>query len=260
MTDEYIGIMAIARMNSKFADWSSRNEFDICQVTEELYSIAIEINPCFAAGLGDLYELFSYPIDCIEKCYHMAIESEESSIVSINLACAYKKRGDEKSMLFVLHSCVSNYKCAYSMTLLALHYAKVRNIETCEMFYKMALKCHLTDKYFTYVDSDDEKYLEMMHFPTFVDNNEIVSMYENIHKNGWNTNNAVYRGIRDNYLNRVDIRRYCNKKRLFESLNHTVECGICYDVETNIDLLCGHCVCIKCYWHFENKACPFCRD
>jgi len=56
-----------------------------------------------------------------------------------------------------------------------------------------------------------------------------------------------------------DIMVFENKRKLFTSLNHFVECGICYETALNIDLICGHCVCTSCYPHLFKKACPFCR-
>ena len=55
------------------------------------------------------------------------------------------------------------------------------------------------------------------------------------------------------------VMTYNNKVSLFKSLNHVVECGICYDEKLNINLHCGHCVCTDCYVRLYTKPCPFCR-
>ena len=56
-----------------------------------------------------------------------------------------------------------------------------------------------------------------------------------------------------------EIMVYTNKFKLFTQLGHVVECGICYDQKLNINLNCGHCVCLDCYPHVYDKSCPFCR-
>ena len=57
----------------------------------------------------------------------------------------------------------------------------------------------------------------------------------------------------------TSVMTYNNKVSLFKSLNHVVECGICYDEKLNINLHCGHCVCTDCYVRLYTKPCPFCR-
>jgi hypothetical protein len=56
-----------------------------------------------------------------------------------------------------------------------------------------------------------------------------------------------------------DIMIYKNKIKLFKNLNNIIECVICYEEQLNIDLHCGHCVCIYCYPKVFEETCPICR-
>ena len=56
-----------------------------------------------------------------------------------------------------------------------------------------------------------------------------------------------------------DIMIYKNKIKLFKNLNNIIECVICYEEQLNIDLHCGHCVCIYCYPKVFEDTCPICR-
>lgn len=56
-----------------------------------------------------------------------------------------------------------------------------------------------------------------------------------------------------------DIMIYKNKIKLFKNLNNIIECVICYEEQLNIDLHCGHCVCIYCYPKVFESPCPICR-
>ena len=40
---------------------------------------------------------------------------------------------------------------------------------------------------------------------------------------------------------------FINKKRLFERLLNIITCPICFELKLNINLYCGHEVCIDCY-------------
>lgn len=56
-----------------------------------------------------------------------------------------------------------------------------------------------------------------------------------------------------------EIAFYKNKVRLFTKLNNVCECQICLEDKINIDLHCGHEVCIDCYKRVYEGDCPFCR-
>ena len=54
-----------------------------------------------------------------------------------------------------------------------------------------------------------------------------------------NLKNELYKNIKVIIFN--------NKKKLFEELNCIKQCPICLDTKLNIDLNCGHLICIDCY-------------
>ena len=51
-----------------------------------------------------------------------------------------------------------------------------------------------------------------------------------------------------NELNKnVEVIIFNNKKRLFKKINYIEKCPICLDPKLNINLKCGHPICIDCY-------------
>jgi hypothetical protein len=56
-----------------------------------------------------------------------------------------------------------------------------------------------------------------------------------------------------------DIMIFRNKIKLFTNLKNITECVICYEERLNIDLHCGHCVCVRCYPYVHFSPCPICR-
>ena len=91
-------------------------------------------------------------------------------------------------------------------------------------------------------------------------NIEILKTLQNTDTSKMNENEK--KNITDciNLLNKeTSVITYNNKVALFTRLNNVVECGICYDEKLNINLHCGHCVCVDCYQRLVNTSCPFCR-
>ena len=89
--------------------------------------------------------------------------------------------------------------------------------------------------------------------------NENIKLIKYIDDYNWEKDNDIYRKLLSNGRTDDRINIYNNKIRLFTKLNNIMECGICYDIELNIDLKCGHCVCCNCYIITSDTPCPFCR-
>jgi tetratricopeptide (TPR) repeat protein len=109
-------------------------------------------------------------------------------------------------------------------------------------------------------DDDEEEKAIYYHFLKSTNNIEILQMLQKTDTD--NMNEAEKKHINDciGLLNKeTSVMTYNNKVSLFKSLNHVVECGICYDEKLNINLHCGHCVCTDCYVRLYTKQCPFCR-
>jgi len=83
-----------------------------------------------------------------------------------------------------------------------------------------------------------------------------INLYEE--KNNITDNNLlsqVHNLIRET----KDYNTLKNKIQLFTQLNHITDCGVCYETKLNINMDCGHCVCVACYLQLYKKECPFCR-
>jgi len=135
-----------------------------------------------------------------------------------------------------------NQECA---ALLALYYANKNDKELSMSYYRMAVE----------YDSLNKK----IYFDTFIKNAEIVKILTIIEEENQDKNNRIYKKLEELSNSRVFISIYKKKIRLFTQLNHITECGICFEVELNINLFCGHCVCKNCYLELDGSPCPFCR-
>jgi tetratricopeptide (TPR) repeat protein len=239
----YIGLMQLGEMWIKRAEIMEKED-DIIQQYEE----AIHIHSSFAQELAIYYEANFYPPEIIVENYRIALLGQDShSRAIINLADFYKKQQDKPSMIQCCHQAIREYSCVYSMILLALHYAGEQNAEnvgTCRLFYDMAI-----------IQNQDAPFI----LDTFVETAELVHIVDFIQEGGWNQCNTIAQEIMRCYSQRDSITIYNNKVRLFASLNHVVECGICFNTILNLCLDCGHCVCKSCYLKLHRKPCPFCR-
>jgi tetratricopeptide (TPR) repeat protein len=240
----YIGLMQMGEMWIKRAE-TMEKEDEIIQQYEE----AIHVHPSFAQELAIYYETNFYPPEIIVENYRIALLGQDShSRAIINLADFYKKQQDKASMIQCCHQAIREYSCVYSMILLALHYAGVdqnaENAGTCRLFYDMAV-----------IHNQGAPFL----LDTFVETAELVHIVEFIQEGGWDPCNTIAQEIMRCYSQRESITIYNNKVRLFTSLNHTAECGICFNTALHLCLDCGHCVCKHCYLKLQKKPCPFCR-
>lgn len=176
------------------------------------------------------------------KYYEMA--AEKKSIPSMyNLGRIHYEKENyvemEKYLLMGIE--LKDVDCMFE---LAIYYQMMNDIENMEKYYLMALSekpKHNAKKFINDGVRD---------FNLF----KVKQILENVTEPTYYITEKLSK-IKSN----KEIMIFENKKNLFTKLNHHVECGICYDVKLNINLNCGHCVCIECYPHLFNKACPFCR-
>jgi hypothetical protein len=135
---------------------------------------------------------------------------------------------------------------------LSIYYQDNRDKENMKKYYLMALekieKCEYPNIKVKNLVNDGEK-----DFNLFM----VKEMLESVVSENNSTSYIINKLKKIN--SKKDIMIFENKRKLFTSLNHFVECGICYETSINIDLNCGHCVCTTCYPHLYKKACPFCR-
>jgi hypothetical protein len=242
---KYIGLMQLGVMWSQQAETMAKtnnphHEPDIIH----LYESAVHIHATFAHDLALYYEKEFYSSELIVENYRIAMEAESDSLPIINCADFYKKQKDKVNMIQCCHRAIREYKCAYSMVILALHYAGELDMDTTQMYYEMAMEHHQEA---TFV------------LDTFVETAELVHMIDFIHENGWNQENIIYHEIYNFCAQRSSVMIYRNKVNLFTALNHITECGICFNTALHLNLNCGHCVCKDCYLKLFDDPCPFCR-
>ena len=255
----YIGLMQIGEclveqayqmemeLNARELTDEDRLEYDWCECEIiRTYREAMHIHESLAQSLAVYYEKQHYPSDVIEEHYQRAIAHDDNAGSMINLADYYKVCGNIQSMVQLLGTAVYRYKNSYSCVMLALHYAKRNDKETTQMYYELALayRCH-----------DSHLLIDTMTEPI-----ELIRLTEFIHDGGWSQNNHIYDEIQRLCNTNASVRYYYTKVRLFTSLNHIAECGVCCNLSLHLDFRCGHCVCSDCYLRLLGSACPFCRE
>jgi len=178
------------------------------------------------------------------KYYEMAVEKNSINAM-YNIGRIYYEQGIYNKMLKYLLMGINHQDidCMYE---LAIYYQDINDFENMKKYYLMALEVkNDTNSSKTIKVNDGEKDFNLFKVK------EILETIEDPSTSIITKLNKI--------KSKKEIMIYENKKNLFKQLNHVVECGICYDIRLNIDLNCGHCVCIGCYPKLYNKACPFCR-
>jgi tetratricopeptide (TPR) repeat protein len=251
---EYYGLMQLSEMTRKqLLDMEGKQIQTGVPVYEDdiihTYRTLIQIHPSYAQDLAVYYELNDFPEERIEHYYHLAIREDDTPRPLFNLADYYKKHKRYTEMIQCFQRAVSEFRDVDSMVMLAMYYAAQRNVDTANLYYTMALdtlvkKDKLTSKY-TII--------------SLVDTPEIVYMMDFIQGEGWDQKNGIYDELVRLSSSRSSVAVYRTKVRLFESLHHVTECGVCFNIELHLDLKCGHCVCKDCYLKLFSRACPYCR-
>ncbi len=171
--------------------------------------------------------------------YNMTIEHVQCPRAMYNMAVIYEEMSDYENMIRY-YSMAAKERCMDSAKELAVYYHKICDYDNAMKYYVMMIEGsgkRLMDKLSSVNIIDLYNRLKLMSEPS----QTILEFIQNLAKN----NDSII--------------TYHNKIALFTRLNHVTDCGICYDNKLNIDLKCGHCVCIDCYGHVYNSPCPFCR-
>jgi len=248
----YIGLMQLGSIMCKQAEERSQYHMLFENDQEAAYHIvqtlmnAIQIHGMFAESLAVFYELHGFPDQCIERMYQYAIAHDDHEIPLCNYADYLKKCGRDRDMVFWLQTAVDQYKSSYAGFMLALHHAKHRMNEEATHYYRQAIAHHGDNPTFT--------------IDTFVETAETIQLVHLVREGNLPTDNPIYRELSHKYQSNKIVAIYNNKVRLFQSLNHVTECGICYNNALHIDFECGHCVCSDCYLNMYQRPCPFCRN
>ena len=160
-----------------------------------------------------------------------------------NLAINYKEMDNIPMMLKYMHMAADEFSYVDSMYYLAEYYNSVSQPENTTKYYIMAIE----------IAKENVKYTFNMY--KMIDAFTALRILKSVESPSQKIVNEIARISKSD----KQIMIYQNKIALFTGLNHIVECGICYDEKLNINLNCGHCVCIDCYQRVYDKSCPFCR-
>lgn len=247
-SEPYVGIMQLANMLMEHtANLRHEDPFGYEDDIRGTYAVATTIHGHWHRHLATFLEEQRFPAYMIEQQYDVAIEHDDTSVSLSNYADYWKKLGNDPMMIVHLMTAIRVYRCMYAMVYLALHYAKHRQHETAQMYYEMAVQ-------------RAREHPCQFELETYVETVELVKLMEFIHDGGWDRHTIVYTALASEHAQRREIVIYQTKVRLFTSLNHIAECGVCFDHALHLNLTCGHCVCTDCYLRLAGKTCPFCRE
>ena len=202
--------------------------------------------------------------------YYLLSANLNYSPAMVNIAIYYEEICNDFDKAITYYLDAIEHEELYAMYNLADLYYKIKDFSKMEYYYSLAIHRYndidsiykLISYYTTQLNFDKMKYYYLI----ALDNSHFKRSKVSI--------NIFYRFlILDDITNKTtkmeyqlsklmknrDIMIYKNKIKLFKNLNNIIECVICYEEQLNIDLHCGHCVCIYCYPKVFEDTCPICR-
>jgi len=206
----------------------------------------------------------------VENYYLLSAELNNSAAMG-NLAMYYEQTGQPDKAVFYYLKAIE-YEEVYAMFNLADYYEKIKQYDKMSFYYLMAINNHndilslyemikysklindyeLLNRY--YIMALEHDYYDKNRIKNFITSFDIMLILDK------QETKSVLAIEQITKLNRKpEIIIYKNKIRLFTNLKNIVECFVCFEEHLNIDLHCGHCVCIYCYQRLYNKKCPLCR-
>jgi tetratricopeptide (TPR) repeat protein len=211
---------------------------------------AVEINPYSQWAHQEIaihYECSEKKYADAEKYYLQALELDPTNVIVLyNFAKFYETTFNHDEMIRYFKLASEN-EDSESCIELSNFYKNTNNTEENKKYLLNAIE-------FGYVDDD---YTEISIYNKIIENNDILYLVDLLENVGVSTVNQA------SMLNRLkkekDMLIFNNKVRLFSKFENIIECGICIETKLNIDLHCGHEVCIDCYKQVYLKRCPFCR-
>ena len=214
-----------------------------------VYKAAVELNPYSSDALEAMaihYETRKKNFERAEEYYLRALECDDKNTrILFNFADFWENKDSEK-MIYYFNLAVKNGDIC-SMFRLAKLYLSNNNYERFLEYYIMAQDL-LSD------EEVREKYEKKNDFTIIISNFKLLEIIEGIQDPS-----PEIKKFLSNLNSIQEISFYKNKVRLFTKLNNVCECQICLEDKLNIDLHCGHEVCIDCYKRVYEGDCPFCR-
>ncbi len=221
-----------------------------------MYMDAFAIDPYhdFVGNMGIMYETRFKNFELAKKYYLMSIDQGDE-LSMYNLADLYYNEKNNELMVQYFELAVQHGDDASSKRLI-LHYHSVGDMPNFARHYYLQLAWSGDDQDDAdYWDGDDES-----NYSKFQHSHNSLILAAQLDRGETRDNPDVVR-LLDSLRKTPQYCAFKNKVALFTRLNHVVECGICYDNDkVNIDIHCGHTVCVDCYTQLYDKVCPFCRQ
>jgi hypothetical protein len=241
MVESFIGLAVLSNMFLNRGEYQERT-LKYSQMIKN-YKTAIELNNWHAMeSLAQYYEKQKYHHTNIVKYYQMSIDVGWCCYTMYNFADYYRTIKDYTNMEKYYIMAIVEYDDIECMYIMALHHQNKGNLIIMKTYYLLAVSQDIEYEF-------PDEYL----FNPFL----ILDIIESVPLESRNSNHTYH--IQKLLTINSQIISYKNKIILFTRLNNILECGICYEERLNINLFCGHCVCIECYKKVYNKPCPFCR-
>lgn len=219
---------------------------DVKELVEKYYLMSVELdNPAAMGDVAMFYEKLK-KYDLAIKYYLMAIQWDEVYAI-YNLADLYHLLHNYDLMKFYYSKAITEHNDLESMYAMAKYFNSIHNMEECKSYYIMAaqhgdfLKNKFPKNIFNVLD---EYYM-------------ITNDINHSNLTDITRNNLKEKLIMLKKNSEVSI--YNNKITLFKNLNNITDCVVCYETLLNINLFCGHCVCVVCYTKLYESPCPLCR-
>lgn len=226
-------------------------EYDNCDcdikiIIEKYYLMAVELNN--PAAMGDIAVFYekTKKYDLAIKYYLMAVEWGEVYAI-YNLADLYYILKNYDLMQFYYSKAITEHNDLESMYEMAKYFNSIHNKDECKKYYILAIQ--------------HPEFLKKK-FPKNIFNvlEEYYIITNNI--NHSNLTQVTINNLKEKIIQlkkNEQVSIYNNKITLFKNLNNIIDCVVCYETILNINLFCGHCVCINCYTKIYDLPCPLCR-
>ena len=257
---EYIGLSIFSIMFYKKAkeyekEFEDRNNYDayveyehrdVKIMVEKYYLMSAELeNPAAMGDIAMFYEKLK-KYDLAIQYYLMAVECNEIYAI-YNLADLYYTLHNYDLMKFYYSKAITEHNDLESIYAMAKYFNSIHNIEECKTYYILAA-----------------------HHPDFLKDKFPKNFFNILEEYYILTNNINHTNITEVTINNVkqritmlkknqEVDIYNNKIALFKNLNNITDCVVCYEHVLNINLFCGHCVCVACYTKLYESPCPLCR-
>lgn len=202
--------------------------------------------------------------------YYLLSANLNYSPAMVNIAIYYEEICNDYNKAITYYLQAIEYEELYAMYNLADLYYNIKDFSKMEYYYSLAINRYndidsiykLISYYSTQLNFDKIKYyyLIAIEHSDFKRSKVLINIFYIflILDDIANKTPKMEQQLSKVMKNR-DIMIYKNKIKLFKNLNNLIECVICYEEQLNIDLHCGHCVCIYCYPKVFEACCPICR-